>query len=366
MSDLLINASILAKNNTGLGVYTLQMLKYLCPILVEEGISFDIMCGSKDYLPDDLKAYAKVVPFNGVVSRNLNTSKVYNDGYKLVWSTTQHGSIFSHTNQIISIHDITPILYPNGRLHQKFYYKKILPLLISKSVSVITVSDNTKKDILTNYSKQIHSDEKVKVIRESIEKIERDNSNATDILNKFGVTKNLYLCITGIHYEYKNIHLVLKAFAENKALQNLKVIIIGNDNNQYGKYLHSLSEKYNLNDIFIFTGYISKKERDALLSNSFACVYPSLYEGFGLPLLEAMQAGVPVISSNASSLPEVGGDSAIYFDPTSTDDLCNKILMLLNNKELRNEYISKGYKNLLRFDWNNIAHEMFNHLSQFL
>lgn len=366
MKDLLINACILSERNTGLGIYTYQMIKYLCPILDKNQITYEILCKSSSYVPSEFADKTKTIQFNNFITRNISMERAYQDDYKLVWSTTQHGALFSKCNQIITIHDITPLIYPKGRRHQEFYYKFIIPRLIKNSVGIVTVSDSTKNDITKKYKNYIENPQKIKVIHNALDLKEQKKCEFTEITKKYNVKKQGYLCIIGIHYRYKNIHSVVQAYLKYKDLHSLKVIIIGNDKNNYGKYLHQLCEENNLNNLFIFTGYISDMEKNAILSNAFACLYPSLYEGFGFPLLEAMNVGVPVISSNASSLPEVGGDAAMYFDPLNIDKIHKAILDLMKNESLRVSYISKGFENLKRFNWNVTATEMFKYLYNFI
>ena len=364
MKDLLINASILSSKNTGLGTYTLQMITYLYPILNKNKVSFEIMCGDKEYLPLELQDKVCVVPFSNSIERNINMMKLYNKNYKLVWSTTHHGALFSSAKQIITIHDIIPILYPKGRNHQCFYYKNILPQIIKKSESIITVSNSTKRDIISYYKKWINSDDMVKVIGASAV-VHKKLLSFETINLKYGIETKNYFCIIGIHYWYKNIQAVIETFRKYIQLQKYKVVIIGNDLNEYGRYLHYLIEKYDIKDNFIFTGFINDENKVTLISNSLCCIHPSLYEGFGLPLLEAMQLDVPVISSNTSSLPEVGGDAAIYFDPLNITSLYEAIKKV-SNDELRNECIQKGKCNLKRYSWNKIAHQMYDHLISFI
>ena len=107
----------------------------------------------------------------------------------------------------------------------------------------------------------------------------------------------------------------------------------------------------------VFTGYLPDEELLLLFQNAVGFVFPSLYEGFGIPVLEAMQAGVPVACSNAASLPEVAGNAALLFDPLSVDEIVVSIRRLVNEPDLRTELIRKGQKNLTRFSWNKTARE---------
>lgn len=356
---ILINATILSERNTGLGVYTYEALKYVCPLLIEKNISFDIACKKIDFLPEGCKNYGIEVCFSNFFKRKKVMDKLSNK-YEYVWSTTQHGVKNKKCKQIITIHDLTPLIYPKGRLHQYAYYKFILPKMIKKSTFVITVSNNTKKDILKYYKVR---EDKVKVVYENIKNIDFNFIDFSKIEDKFKIKEKQYLCITGIHYPYKNIHAIINAYHSNKELLSTKIVVIGNDNCKYGEYLKKLIRKYKLEEYFIFTGFVSNEEKNTLLKQSLAALYPSKYEGFGLPVLEAMNLGVPVITSNISSLPEICGDAALYFNPDSIEDIAFKILMIVKNENLRTELIQKGISNCLRFSWEKAAREILELLS---
>ena len=361
---LLINASILSSKNTGLGEYTFNVLNYVAPLLKEAEIEFDVLCSNADLLPEICRDNALIAENANFIKRNLQTKKILKHrSYDLIWSTTQHGVIGKKCRQIITVHDLTPLKYPQGRLHQYIYYKYFLPKIIKRSLSIFTISQNTKRDLIKYYKRNIDNKEKIKVLYESInvEKIMRFRE-IDDILEKFRLGDEKYFCITGIHYYYKNIHSVIEAFAKESRLLPYKVVIIGNDRCSYAEYLKRLISHYHLTDNFVFTGYIDSDRKNTLIKHSLASIYPSLYEGFGLPLLESMLLEIPIIASDASSLPEIGGDAAIYFAPDDIDDLKEKLLTITTDSSLRLEMIEKGRLNVKRFDWNEIAKNTFEFL----
>lgn len=356
---ILINAMILAENNTGLGNYTSQILEYICPLLEEKKYEIDILCANKNYLPINCQKYCKEIHFKNYIDRNIKINKIPLKDYDIIWSTTQHGILKKNINQIVTVHDLTPLIYPKGRKHQFIYYKYILPKILKKSKYIITVSKNTKNDIL-KYYKNI-DENKIKVVYESILPVYKQNisnEQKNEILNKNKLNSHNYFCIIGIHYYYKNIHSIVEMYNKYRNELKDKVVIIGNKNNEYGQYLETLVKKYDLEKYFIFTGYISNIEKNVLVDNCTAILYPTKYEGFGLPVIEAMDLGIPVVCSNTSSLPEIAGEAALYFNPDNIDDIYDKIMKITGNEKLRDELIKKGFIVRKKFDWNIFAKEI--------
>jgi len=161
---------------------------------------------------------------------------------------------------------------------------------------------------------------------------------------------------------HKNLITLLKAFYEIKKrhLFDGKLLISGQ---LKGKH-HISSQKFimenNMTDDIIQTGFISEQEKTYCYRKAMIFVYPSLYEGFGLPILEAMESGSPVIASNAASIPEVGGDACIYFDPHSTEDLIDKMVTLITHDRMRGKIIDKGYGQCKNFSWEKTAEQTLN------
>lgn len=361
MNKVLFNATILKKNNTGLGKYTYELLKQVVPELIKKGNNVEILCGNKEYLPKELWSYAYEINYNGKYSRNYNVKKYYKkcDKDTLIWSTTQHG-YKTTAKQIVTIHDVTPIKFPKGRISQYIYYKFFLPSVLKNTDLVFTVSESTKKDIVDIYK---YNHLNIKVVYEALEneKLEFDESS----LKKYNLLKNEYFVIVGIHFPYKNIEIVLDALKNEKLKEN-RLVIIGNSNNEYGMKLKKYVDKLGIANRVQFTNYIENAQRNALIKNSKACIYPSLYEGFGLPVLEAMRIGVPIISSNASSLPEVGGEAAIYFNPYNIEELI-KILDDVNNNRIDMEKRKElGIENLKKFNWEQVKENMLKEVEKIM
>ena len=258
---------------------------------------------------------------------------------------------------ILTIHDLTFLLFPEKYTTTKrWLFGKMIPISIKKSDKIVAVSKNTKKDILKFFS---IPDDKILVTYESYPEYYNfsiDKAGAKDIFKKYGIEKNFILYV-GMIEPRKNIIFLLKAFVELDKDLELDLVIVG----KKGWYFKEI-EKYMKNTInlrlknkIIFTGYIPEHELKYFYRLALMFVYPTLYEGFGLPPLQAMACGTPVITSNISSLPEVVGDAAIKINPDDLGELKNSIKWLYKNEEKRDELIKKGLENVKKFSLENAA-----------
>lgn len=360
---ILINGLILSDHNTGLGVFTYHILNHIYQYFDSHQISYDVLCQNKLFLPLAIQQHAIEKPCRNFLDRNLSWEKyACDDKYDLIWSTTQHGSIRSHNKQIITIHDLMPIKYPQGRYHQFLYYKMILPKIVKRSSAVITVSENSKKDIINTF--RVKDDSKIKVIYSGYESSSFQYDS--NILGRMKEKADNYYVILGIHYPYKNIQSVIDAYAKYPKLHQHKVYIIGNDKVKYADELKKKIHHLNLSSSFVFTGFLTDSEKNSLIKNAIALIYPSLYEGFGLPVLESLAIGTPVVCSQTSSLPEVGGKAALYFNPMNIDDIADKIMQITLDNRLRKELMSHRDEQISKFSWEKPAETMFCEINNLL
>jgi len=193
---------------------------------------------------------------------------------------------------------------------------------------------------------------------------QNSNNLTQDILKKFSITPHNYILHVGSMFNRKNLVALVYAFGKIKetGYPDLKLVLAGSlltnrFDNDYELILNAI-EKHNLKDTVVITGYLTDGEVGQLYNNALIYVFPSLNEGFGLPVLEAFEHNLPVLVSNNTCLPEVGGDAVITFDPFDINDLFNKIHMVLKDADLRKEMISKGQKRLKDFSWQATAEQI--------
>ena len=258
---------------------------------------------------------------------------------------------------VVTIHDLIPYILPEtvGRGYLQRFLRD-MPLIVNNSKIILTVSEYSKKDIMKFFP--FVDEEKIFVTPLAANKSYKP-LNKPDCLeyikNKYSIDSPFILYIGGFSTR-KNVKELIIAF--NKIKKSLKkdykLVLCGSIKDE-GVKLQNLCKELLIDDKIIFTGFIPDDELPLFYNAAELFVYPSLYEGFGLPPLEAMSCATPVITSNLTSIPEVTKDCAILIDPFNKDELASSILNLLNSESLLQEYSQKGYKNSLNFTWKNTA-----------
>jgi glycosyltransferase involved in cell wall biosynthesis len=233
-------------------------------------------------------------------------------------------------------------------------YRLIINSAIKRSEKIITVSEFTKKDILENY-KNIAS-EKINITYEACEKSPAPSSNKDEeILGYYGIIKP-YLIYVGNAYPHKNLEKLVSAFSLlREDYPHLSLAFVGKEDYFYLRLKKLVKDKKIKNIIFL--GYVPDCDLDSLHRNASAYVFPSLYEGFGLPPLEAMAVGTPVISSDHPCMQEILGNSAYYFNGRVEAEIAKAIKKILADNALREKLIAAGYQQVKKYGWGKMAKE---------
>ena len=248
-----------------------------------------------------------------------------------------------YSNKVVTIHDVAYKLFPeNFSLPFRTYYNFLVPRILQSSRKIITVSNFSKREILKHYKIE---ENKVDVIYNAVSK-------------EFTPSKkeNYEKYILGVSSQskHKNFDMLIKSFNKIKD-KDLKLYIIGEKNRNLNNIL---TKEHKLNSDVIFTGRVSDQELAELYSNAVCFVFPSLYEGFGIPPLEAMACGCPIAVSNVASLPEVCRDAALYFDPLDMEDIAAKILKVVQNNDMKKTLIRKGFNQVKKYSWEKSANKL--------
>ncbi|MBI4378207.1 MAG: glycosyltransferase family 4 protein [Nitrospinae bacterium] len=265
---------------------------------------------------------------------------------------------FLPENSVVTVHDLTQFLFPEffGRL-RRCLAPLVLRNTLKKAGRIITVSESTAKDITDYYPEIV---DKIRVIHNGISYDFKPLPEDKVIAFKKDKGVEGYIMYVGNRKPHKNIKRLIEAFSKIRIQHhNLKLIIVGekfSDIDEVDEWI----DRLDLRDDIIEIERVSQEELRGYYCGAIALVHPSLYEGFGFPPLEAMACGIPVIVSNTSSLPEVCGDAAIYFDPYNVSDMVEKINLVLENDGLRITLVEKGFNRVRSFSWQRSAEETIN------
>ncbi len=248
------------------------------------------------------------------------------------------------------IHDTIPIIEKGGKSHAGDWHDKVYNTL-NKNDFYLANSESTKHDVLKYFPfiKENH----IKTILLGA----NDNFKPTNENSPIGGKYIFSLCSLG---KRKNLEFAIKnffTFIEKNNIKDLKLVLGGSIWKKYERELYKILNKYDKNKV-ILTGYINEKELTKYYSKALCFIYPSLYEGFGLPVLEAMQCGCPVITSNTSSLPEVIGNAGIQINPTSDEEMISAYEKMYFYNDFRQSCIKMGLERAKQFSWEKCASEL--------
>lgn len=265
--------------------------------------------------------------------------------------------IFYRGRFVLTIHDLLLRYHPSRRASTlgpiKYWFKNLGYRLVVRSAvkraeRIIAVSEFTKKEILKFYRL---NPEKVKVVYEGLTKLGQNNEKNDDkeALLRYNITKPFILYV-GNAYPHKNLEFLLWSFKVLAEKWPGQLVLAGKKDYFYNR-LENYSRELNLGDRCLFLGYIPDEDLAALYRSAEVYIFPSLYEGFGLPPLEAMSWGLPVLNSDIPCLREVCGEASEYFDPAAEASLVGKVRLLLNNQERREELRRFGFKQVEKYRW---------------
>lgn len=349
---LFINGYFLAKPKTGIGQYLLQ-------ILLHQKWKLDIFILIPEYLKQDIKDIPKsiskniqYIPIrykrNDLLAQTLwekfvIPNEVQKQKADIIWSPHPTISIIPNIKHIMTVHDVIywqlPEYIPNWKMS---VYVKLLAQSIHKASQIITISKFSAKEIEAVFN---ISAKDIPIISPASPKL-----NSTDIKQ---LTQDRYIFYEGGLDVRKNVPKLIEAFSliANK-YEDLNLYIAG-------KYFESpiipnlpaLIEQYNLQKRVKLLGYISDEDMISYIKYAEALVYPSLYEGFGIPILEGFSLGTPVITSNIGAMKEVGADAVIRVNPKSAKSIARGIDNILTDDLLRQSIIHNGSERVGQFDW---------------
>ncbi len=368
-----IDARWIFKEISGVGAYTRELIKHLVKTHPENKyvLFFDdeirAGCILKDMgLENDLFIETVILPY-GIfsVSNQLKLPSLLQELKLDIFHSTNYMVPFVLSGRssgkppyvFITVHDLIPLLYPHyapRSLKTRFFliYKYIMRRIIKSVDAIITVSEHSKRDVVSYFGLP---ENKIFIIPEAVSTLFQQQVTLNSSINaKVGKKRILWV---GRLDPYKNLCGVIEAFyllLQKTGMNDIELRIICAPDRRYPEAF-MLIDGLGLKDKVKWLGYVADEELVKEYKEASLFVLTSFYEGFGLPVLEAMASGVPVICSNRASLPEVAGDAAIKVEPDDKMALADAMQKILTDMQLAAELREKGFMNIKRFDWNKTA-----------
>lgn len=282
------------------------------------------------------------------------------------FSTDHFLSLRAKIPTILVVHDLNFLHQPeNLPFLTSVYYRLFFPKYVKKASSIVAVSNYTRNDLLTFYP---YLKDKIQVVYNApnLPAKQLKEEEKETIRKKYCNGRPFFFYIGSLH-QRKNIANMLKAFDNFVDETGEDVyLIIGGKAMWSDRYTEKVYKSIKHKEKIIFTGRLDDDEASSLIAASLAMLYVSLFEGFGVPLIEAMQNNVPVITSNCTAMPEVAGTAACYVTPTSVDDIKEGIKKVYYNDEYRNQLIENGKEELKRFSWQKSARDCWTVFNNYL
>ena len=349
---ILIDATGIVKTPTGLGKFSVYLLRSL---FENKELQFSVFIQSNMASSHPMRSFANsnvhLIPVNVPVIGPRREYACYRlrafiNAHDCFHCLSSYLPAFGvRVPSLVTIHDLKYLIYPEfleSRLKAQ-YYSWIIRNGISRATYVIAVSHATRQDI----EHLVGRSENVSVIHEAPTLTSSSPGSLPEIL----IGKEFFLFV-GENRPHKNVSGIIKAYEKVLSeLGNQCPLIV------FAGARYEDVKKQHANKKFVFLDTVSEGTLACLYEHSIALVYPSFYEGFGLPILEAMAVGTSVITSNCSSMPEVAGDAALFVDPRNVSQIADAMISVVQNKDTRKQLVSAGKSRVRQFSWDTAARE---------
>ncbi len=363
-----INASIVGGNPTGLGIYSIHLIRALDQIRDDF-----VVYSSRPEAFAPLRAPIKRVPIaarpdfglRGHLVRvlwlqSMLRVRLRSSGLGLLLNTVPEGIAGLPMPQATVVHDLLPLTFPPEYPRQQYYFRYFVRRILHISRVVIADSESTRQDVVDHYDVPLA---KLRVIYPGYDP---DAFFLDTVPPASTLTQDPYFLYVGNVLPHKNLLRVLDALAVVRRRRPCRLIIRGEGREPYVNILRERIKTLGLGEAVTLLTYLDEHALRGLYTGAVCLVFPSLGEGFGLPILEAMACGTPVVTANISSLPEVAGDAALLVDPYDSINLADAMYRMLADGDLRRELRRRGLERVSAFGWRRCANEMSKLLDEFL
>jgi glycosyltransferase involved in cell wall biosynthesis len=340
-NSLLINLAFLSQKPTGLTVYAQNVCPYLAnlqPTLLTSHPILDYDCYK---IAENLNSdYGAKGHLRRLIWTQFRLGHIHNQlRSNLLFSPIPEAPLFSRCRYIVTVHDLIPLRFGKPFSRLTTYFRYYIPQVLHQAEHIICNSESTKQEVMEFFG--IRS-QKITSTLLAYDRAHFRNLN---------LPEGNYFLYIGRHDRHKNLHRLIKAFSTLSHHQDCKLYLAGPTDDRYTPDLKVLVRELGIEERVQFLNYIPYTDLPALINRAIALVFPSLWEGFGLPALEAMACGTPVITSNLSTLPEVTGDAALLIDPYDVGAIADAMQTVANSSQLRGKMSSAGLERAALFSW---------------
>ncbi|MEA5600734.1 glycosyltransferase family 1 protein [Nostoc sp. UHCC 0252] len=354
--SLLINLSFILTKPTGTTTYTFNLLPYLKalqPTLLTTQLAPDYNCYEtpvNQTSEQGIKGH-----LNRLIWTQFELPKIYKKlKCKLLFSPIPEAPINTSSRFVVTIHDLIPLRFSQRFSPLTIYHRYYVPQILRQAQYIICNSQATAKDITDFY--QIPASKITPI------PLAHDRTHFRPLNLP---TRNYFLYI-GRQNTYKNLHGLIAAFAALPNNGDYELWLAGPSDRRYTPTLTAQVAQLGITNQVKFLDYVPYSELPKIINEAIALVFPSLWEGFGLPVLEAMACGTPVITSNLSSLPEVAGDAAILIDPYNTKEITEAMEAIATDSALRSRLSNQGIIRSQQFSWEKTGQATAEVLSRYI
>lgn len=352
---MLMNLSVLMEKPTGISMYASQVLpflKSLAPTLLISRPLPDYTCYQ---VPDNMTPNQGTAGhFRRLLWTQLKLPSIYQKlSADLLFSPLPEAPLYRGCRFVIMAHDLIPLRFPRPGSRLTAYFRYYIPQVLNQAIHIICNSQATATDLINFF--QIPA-AKITPIPLAY--------NAQQLKFLDLPTENYFLYL-GRHDGYKNLQRLITAFAQVAQHSDVELWLAGPTDQTYTPQLRQQVQALGLEEQVKFLDYVPASDLPRLINQAIALVFPSLWEGFGFPVLEAMACGTPVMTSNVGSLPEVAGDGALLINPYEVGEMVQGMIELLRDPQLRQDLRRRGLAQAQQFSWEQTGRQTLQTLARF-
>ncbi|MGB2923697.1 MAG: glycosyltransferase family 1 protein [Limnothrix sp.] len=341
---LLVNLSVLLDEPTGISIYGKNIVSHLSnlnPLLLTNLQDFPLKARSVPIglSPDfGIKGHAKRLLWT-----QFELPKIYRElNAELIFSPLPEAPLYTNCRTVVMVHDLIPLRYPDRRSPLQYYQKFVLPKVLKQAEHLVCNSQATADDIVNYFGIPASKITPIPLAYDA---------KHFRVINNLPTLEKPYFLYLGRHNPHKNVLRMIKAFAKLPNYQDYEFWLVGSEDKRYTPQIKALITELGLEKNILLKDYVAQQDLPQIINQAIALVFTTLWEGFGLPVLEAMACGTPVITSNQSALPEAAGNAALLVDPENVQAIADAMQQITTDTDLSHELRAKGLAQAQKFSW---------------